>query len=37
MTSQLIPQLKAAGQDHEFYPTTNEIIAALVADIHPPA
>lgn len=29
----LITQLKTAGQDHEFYPTTQEIIAALVRDM----
>lgn len=28
----LIAQLAEADQDHEFYPTTNEIIAALVRD-----
>jgi hypothetical protein len=30
---QLIDQLKEADQDFEFYPTTNEIIRRLVADI----
>lgn len=29
----LIQQLKDAGQDHEFYPTTKEIIACLLADM----
>ena len=32
-TSNLVETLKAAGQDHEFYPTTNEIIHALVRDV----
>lgn len=31
--SSIVTQLKEAGQDFEFYPTTNEIIAALVKDI----
>jgi predicted RNA methylase len=29
----LIQQLKDAGEDHEFYPTTNEIISFVVKDI----
>lgn len=29
----LVTQLKEASQDHEFYPTTSEIIAALVKDL----
>lgn len=29
----LVTQLKDAGQDFEFYPTTNEIIRALIQDI----
>lgn len=29
----LVTQLKQAGQDHEFYPTTGLIIAALVRDV----
>jgi predicted RNA methylase len=29
----LVTQLKANGEDHEFYPTTNEIIKAVVADL----
>lgn len=29
----LITQIKDAGQDHEFYPTTNAILAALFADM----
>lgn len=32
-TAKLVASLKDAGQDHEFYPTTDEIIAALVRDI----
>lgn len=31
--AKLIPIIQAAGQDHEFYPTTGEIIAALVKDL----
>ncbi len=31
--NQLITQVKNAGQDFEFYPTTNEIIFALIKDI----
>jgi hypothetical protein len=30
----LVTQLKEAGQDHEFYPTTEEIVAVLVRDIN---
>jgi len=33
MPMQLIAQLKAADQDHEFYPTTREIIDALIHDM----
>ena len=29
----LIREVKAGGQDHEFYPTTNQIIDAMIADI----
>lgn len=29
----LIDQLKQSDQDHEFYPTTNEIIRAMVSDL----
>jgi hypothetical protein len=29
----LVEQLKENGQDFEFYPTTNEIIAALLSDV----
>ena len=29
----LIAQLKSAGENHEFYPTTNEIIARLAKEI----
>lgn len=32
-TSALIETLKDAGQDYEFYPTTTEIIGALVKDL----
>ena len=32
-TSALVASLDAAGQDFEFYPTTNEIISALVSDL----
>ena len=32
-TGQLVMNLKNAGQDHEFYPTTNEIIARIAEDI----
>lgn len=31
----LIAEVRAADQDHEFYPTTNAIIAALIAAIGP--
>ena len=31
--SSIVAQLKEANQDHEFYPTTNEIIDAMVSDI----
>lgn len=31
--SALVSDLKSMGQDHEFYPTTNEIIEALADDI----
>lgn len=33
MSLSILPSLKAAGQDHEFYPTTNAIIAAMIADL----
>ena len=32
-TSALVEKLKEADQDHEFYPTTNEIIAKVVKDL----
>lgn len=32
-TGELIETLKAAGEDHEFYPTTGEIIARLLRDL----
>jgi len=33
MSAALVERLKAAGEDHEFYPTTNEIIARVARDI----
>jgi hypothetical protein len=33
MTTALINELKANGQDHEFYPTTKEILDAAIRDI----
>lgn len=33
MSTKLITQLKEAGQDHEFYPTTDEIIQVLLKDL----
>lgn len=33
-SKQLVNALKESGQDHEFYPTTDEIIRAVVRDLH---
>jgi hypothetical protein len=33
MSTALLEQLRASGQDFEWYPTTNEIIGKLIADI----
>ena len=33
-TNNLVKLLKDSGQDHEFYPTTNEIIECCYADLN---